>query len=76
MNRDDRKRARDALNQIEGARDALAELGEDLQERLDNVQEYFESGPVVDGLEENISELEDISYTIDDLIDAIEGVIG
>lgn len=75
MNKADRRKLKDLSNSLETIQVAIDELKDDLEERLDNLQEHFSGGPAIDDLEIEITSLEE---TVDLLVEAIatlDGVI-
>jgi len=75
LNREDRKTLKDYLMSLESIAQGLDELRGDLEERSGNVQEHFDGGPVVDGLEEDITAIEDCGDAVQNAIDLLEGVV-
>ena len=72
MNKADRLTIKGVVNNLELARDTLIELSEDLDERFDNVSEYFPDGPIAEGLEEDVSALVDAADEIDTVLGALD----
>lgn len=75
MKLEERMTLKGYLVSLESIAQGLDELRGDLEERSGNVQEHFGEGPVVDGLEGDITAIEDCGDAVQNAIDLLEAVV-
>ena len=77
MNRVDRKKLKDCIEEIDTQGGIIEEITEDIQDRIMNLEENFPNSNKLEIMEDEITILEDITQNIqeafDNLSDLLEG---
>ena len=76
MNRDRRKRLKQAIDRITEASGIVEEVMDEEQDSFDNLPEGLADGPTGERLEENVDTLGDVLSSLGEAIDGIEEVVG
>ena len=74
MNKDDRKQLSEAMELLNQAQEIVDGIAEEIEYRIDNIMESFESGNhISERLEDEQSQLEEVSQSIETARDELEG---
>lgn len=75
MNKARRKWLEDIYNRLEVLKDELENLSVEEQDAYDNLPESLQDSERGDAMEENVSDIDDVASSIEEIMDTIQDII-
>ena len=76
MNKSDRKRVAEILEQLEVINSEIEDLSVDIETRIENIEEYFPDSDKIEKLQEEADALTNAYNAIDEAINEMEVCVG